>query len=257
MMLKTFASSFALLTLVSLCPLRAQQADTTRTVSRSGAARPAAPAADQTRGIQYTSREEAAAALEAQKRLPLFAGASVSTDLCGLGMALAGKYGQYEAAARLNLRGRYFPIAEVGIGSSNHTDETTALHYKVNAPYVRLGMDYNVAKNPRGAGRIFVGARYGWTSFKYAVDGPDLTDPVYGTVTPYRFTGLRGTNHWGELVFGLEAKVWSILHLGWSFRYRIRFYDRQSAVGSPWYVPGFGKNDTHNVGGTFNLIFDI
>ena len=99
------------------------------------------------RGVQYTSPDEAAAALAAQKRLPFLAGVSVSADVCGMVMAACTPYGQYEAAARLNLRGRYFPIVELGIGTSNHTNETSNLHYKVHSPYYRVGMDYNVARN--------------------------------------------------------------------------------------------------------------
>ena len=255
--LKTYAYSFVLLLLLSSYGLlagwaQAVRPDTARTAPNS------APVAQQhVRGVQYSSPEEAAAALEAQKRLPLFAGISVSADVAGAVMATFTPYGQYEAAARINLRGRYFPTFEMGMGHSDHTDETTEIHYKVNSPYFRVGMDYNVAKDLRSGNRIFVGARYGFTSFKYDMDGPDLTDPIYGGQQPFRFTGIRGTNHWGEIVAGLEAKVWGILHLGWTVRYRMRLYNQEAPTGSPWYVPGYGKNDTHALGGTFLVIFDI
>ena len=209
------------------------------------------------RGVQYTSPDEAAAALAAQKRLPFLAGVSVSADVCGMVMAACTPYGQYEAAARLNLRGRYFPIVELGIGTSNHTNETSNLHYKVHSPYYRVGMDYNVAKNARSMGRIFVGVRYGFSSYKYDVDGPNMIDPVYGTITPFCYTGVRGINHWGEFVAGLETRVWGMLHWGWSIRYKMRIYNKRTLVDNAWYVPGFGKNDTHALGGTFNVIFDI
>ena len=209
------------------------------------------------RGVQYTSPDEAAAALAAQKRLPFLAGVSVSADVCGMVMAACTPYGQYEAAARLNLRGRYFPIVELGIGTSNHTNETSNLHYKVHSPYYRVGMDYNVAKNARSMGRIFVGVRYGFSSYKYDVDGPNMIDPVYGTITPFCYTGVRGINHWGEFVAGLETRVWGMLHLGWSIRYKMRIYNKRILVDNAWYVPGFGKNDTHALGGTFKVIFDI
>lgn len=252
--LRTYAYSFALLLLSSLAPqgvcAQTQRPDTVRTAQTT-------PQQPRVRGVQYSSPQEAAKALEAQKRLPLLAGVSVSADVAGAVMATFTPYGQYEAAARLNLRGRYFPIFELGIGHSDHTDETTEMHYKVNAPYFRLGMDYNVAKDPRSGNRIFVGARYGFTTFKYDVDGPALTDPFYGTTTPFSFSGLSGANHWGEVVAGLEARVWGMLHLGWTVRYRLRFSNKTSAVGEPWYVPGYGKNDTHALGGTFLVIFDI
>lgn len=189
--------------------------------------------------------------------MPLLAGVSVSVDAAGAVMAVCCPYGQYEAAARLNLRGRYFPIAEVGMGVSNHTNETTELHYKVNSPYFRLGMDYNVAKDVRSGNRIFVGLRYGFSTFKYDLDGPDITDAVYGTSTPFRYSGLKSTAGWGEVVAGLEAKVWGMLHLGWSVRYRMRIHNKKTEVGEAWYIPGFGKSDSHALGGTFNVIFDI
>lgn len=250
MISKTFVFSCVLLFTSSLTTVAANvveaSVDTIRTTD-------SAPVC----GVQYGSPEEAAAALAASRPLPLFAGVSVSGDLCGALMAALGAYGQYEAAARVNMRGRYFPIFEAGIGVSNHTNETTDLHYKVHSPYFKLGMDYNVMKNLRSGNRIFVGLRYGFTSFKYDVDGPDMVDPTYGTVTPFDYDGLKGMNHWGEAVFGLEARVWGILHLGWSFRYKFRFANKESAVGSPWYVPGYGKNDTSCLGGSFNLVFDL
>ena len=251
MILKTFVYSFVLLIGSSTFSLQAQEVKDSLDNQRE------LPDAKPFRGVQYNSPEEAAAALEAKKRLPLFAGVSVSVDMAGLGMALFSPYGQYEAAARINMRGKYFPIFEAGVGVSDHTDETSNIHYKVHAPYFRLGMDYNVMKSIRTGNRIFVGARYGFSTFKYDLDGPDIVDPVYGTTLPFRYEGLSGANHWGEIVAGLEAKVWGIFHLGWSIRYRVRFSDKKSAVGSPWYVPGYGRNRGTTLGGTFNLIFDI
>lgn len=257
MTLKTFAFSCVLLITISSFPrsifAQSLQTDTARTISSSTKAE----GTKHIRGVQYSSPEEAAAALAAQKKMPFFAGVSISADLCGLVMASFTPYGQYEAAARINLRGRFFPIAEIGIGTSNHTNETTNLHYRVHSPYFRVGMDYNVAKDVRSGNRIFAGVRYGYTSFKYDLDGPDMSDAVYGTTQSFHFEGLRGKNHWGEVVAGLEARVWGMLHLGWTIRYRMRISNKKAETGNAWYIPGYGKNDTHSIGGTFVIIFDI
>lgn len=251
--LKTFVSIFVLLLLVSPLQLLAQsvQPDTARAASRP------VEEPQRVRGVQYASREEAAAAMEANNQLPLLAGVSVMVDVAGAAMAAATPYGQYEAAARVNLRGRYFPIVEVGWGVSDNLNETTDNHFKTSAPYFRAGVDYNVAKNKRSGNRIFIGVRYGFSSFKYDMEGPDVEDEVYGTSTPFHLEGLKGNTHWGEALFGLEARVWGMFHLGWTIRYRLRFSDKASEWGSPWYVPGYGRNDSHAIGGTFNLIFDI
>lgn len=208
------------------------------------------------RGIQYESREEAARAMS-RKEQPLFAGFSISGDLCGAIMAAVSPYGQYEAAARANFKNRFFPTFEMGWGVSNHTDETTQLHYKTNAPYFRIGCDYNFANDASSGNRIFGGLRYAFTSFSYDLDGPAVTDPVWGTQTPFRFNGVSSGAQWGEVLFGLEAKVWGFFHLGWTFRYRFRFHVKNSSLGTPWYIPGYGKSEGHSIGGTFNIVFDI
>lgn len=248
-MLRIFAYFFALL-LSSILPSVAQTANTDTLYSPKHES-------SQVRGVQYSSPEEAAAALALKARLPLIAGFSVMLDGCGAFMAAFTPYGQYEAAARLNMRGKFFPIFELGMGVSNHTDETTDLHYKVHSPYYRIGLDYNFCKNVRSGNRLFAGVRYAFTTYKYDLSGPDITDNIYGGSLPYHFEGLRGTNHWAEVIFGLETKVWGILHLGWSIRYKLRLYNKKNSLGNAWYVPGYGKNDTHALGGTFNLIFDI
>ena len=61
----------------------------------------------------------------------------------------------------------------------------------------------------------------------------------------------------GEIVFGIETRIWKIFHLGWNVRYKIRMSHSEAPQGSPWYVPGFGKYGNSCIGGTFNIIFDI
>ncbi len=209
-----------------------------------------------TNAKRYASREEAAAA-QRKAENPLFAGMSLSGDLAGLVMMGVSSYGQAEAALRINMKNRYFPIFEAGWGVCDHDEYTTGLHYKTNAPFFRIGCDYNLAKDRKSGNRIFVGLRYAFTSFKYDLDGPAIADPVWGTETPFSFRGVQSSMGWGEAVFGLEAKLWKIFHLGWTFRYRLRFHEKQASPGSAWYVPGYGKNDSHALGGTFNITFDI
>ena len=57
--------------------------------------------------------------------IPLFRGFSVSFDLVGPAMLLLSNHGEYEGALRINLHDQWFPIFEMGLGRSNHTDEIT------------------------------------------------------------------------------------------------------------------------------------
>lgn len=207
-------------------------------------------------GIQYSSREDA---IKAQLKAanPLFAGIAVSIDLVGPAMKLLDDYGQYEGAIRINLKNRFFPTAEIGYGVCDYTSDETNLHYKTNAPYFRIGADYNFIKNKVSGNRVYGGLRLAYTSFKYDIDGPAQEDPVWGGSSPFQFYGLDSNFTWLEIVFGLEAKIYKSFHIGWTARYRNRLSQKENDRGNSWYVPGFGKNDTKCWSGTFNLIFDI
>lgn len=189
---------------------------------------------------------------------PLFCGISVGVDLAGAIMAQFAKFGQYEAQARLNFKQRYFVAFEAGVGTSNYTHAQTEQHFNVHAPYFRIGGDYNFHNNPVSGNRIYAGVRYGFSKFKYDVSGPSIADPVWGNTFPYSYTGIDGCQHWGELVAGLEGRLWRFIHAGWTVRWKFRFKQRESDFGTPFFVPGYGNNsDGSCFGGTFTLLFDI
>lgn len=187
----------------------------------------------------------------------LFRGVSVSADMVGLAQIALSDYGQYEAALRVNLRDKYFPIVEVGIGKADAENVSTRLTYKTSAPYFRAGMDFNMMKNKHDAYRIYVGARYAFTYFNYDAFSTGVTDPVWGDTADYRLEGVKCNYHWLEAAVGIDAKIFGPLRLGWSVRYRKRLFHNDGDYGNTWYVPGFGKQGGTRLGGTFNVIFEL
>lgn len=189
--------------------------------------------------------------------VPLFNGIAVSVDLVGPMQMVFGDYGQYEAALRINLKDRYFPIVELGIGKADHNDDATDITYNTSAPYAKIGVDFNLLKNKHDIYRLFAGARYAFTSFKYDLSHPGMTDPVWGGMAPYEGYGIKCSYQWLEIVIGVDAKMWGPVHLGWSVRYRSRLSHNDGTMGNTWYVPGFGKAGSSSLGGTFNITIDI
>lgn len=193
-----------------------------------------------------------------QKEAPLFGGVAVSADLVGVVMKMSNAdYSQMEVAARLNFKGKYFPVFELGYGESDYQGAETGNTYKTHAPYFRIGADYNFTKKWYTGNRLYLGLRYGFTSFNYDAGSPGFTDPVWNVEVPFSFEGLHANFHWGEVVFGIETRIWTIFHLGWNIRYKIRMSHSENVELLPWYVPGFGKFGSSCIGGTFNIIFDI
>ena len=190
--------------------------------------------------------------------IPFFRGFAVSTDLVGLAQMQLGDYGQYEAALRLNLHDQYFPIVEVGVGRANHQeDEVTGISYKTSAPYYRVGVDVNIAKNKHARNRIYAGLRYGYTSYKVDIDCVPFEDPCWKYETLFNVSDVACSQHWAEVLFGIDAELVGPLHLGWTVRYKNRLSHDDGTIGKTWYVPGYGTQDTSNLGFTFNVIIDI
>lgn len=186
-----------------------------------------------------------------------FQGLSVSFDLVGVIQKAVSSYGQYEAALRVNMKDRYFPIVELGVGVANHDEEATQIHYETRAPYFRVGIDLNLMKNKHDIYRLYGGARYGFSSFKFDVSHPPITDPYWGDEVSYGANDVKCTYHWLEAVFGVDAKIWGPVRLGWSVRYRRRLKCSVAEMDNCWYVPGYGREDKSNLGGTFNVIIEI
>jgi len=188
---------------------------------------------------------------------PLFNGVQIMADLVGPIQMAVSDYGQWEVAARVNLKDKYFPVIELGYGKANHDEEASSTAYKTKAPYGRIGCDFNVLKNKHRPYRAFVGLRYAYTSFKTDVERAVVTDPVWKTQSHFLVTGNKCYYHWLELTAGIDAKVYGPIHLGWSVRYKRRIKADEGLVGNAWYVPGFGISNKSRLGGTFNIIIDL
>lgn len=208
-----------------------------------------------TQGPQKVSRQMVERMLA--DTVPTFGGVQITADVAGAIQRMVSDYGQYEAAVRVNLKERFFPTVELGLGQADKTDDGTDIHYKTTAPYVRVGADYNFLRDLKGGNRIYAGLRLAATSYKYDVTSPPLTDPVWHESVPFVYKDQKGSMVWGELVGGIEAKIWGCFHLGWTARIRMRASQKKGAVGEAWYVPGFGRNGSTRLAATFNVIFDI
>lgn len=206
-------------------------------------------------GLHRHKRTAAEQAIE--DSIPLFRGVAVGADLVGPATRAISDYGQYEAFARVNLKDRYFPTVEVGYGSADNTDDVTGIHYKAGAPYGRIGIDFNVLKNKHDKYRVLIGARYGYTSFKYDAGPVVMPDPTWHEDAIWEAKDQDCTYGWMEAVAGVDATMWKTLHLGWNVRYRARLHQKHGDAGEPWYVPGYGKSGSSRIGVEFFVAFEI
>ena len=166
--------------------------------------------------------------------IPLFRGFQVSFDLVGAARLMFGDRGEIGGGLRINLHDQWFPVVEFGIGKANHdNDEATYITYKTTAPYFRVGIDINLLKNKHQSNRLYGGIRYGFTSYKVDITRMDLEDPIWGTKSDIVVEGMKCSMHWFEVVFGIDAKIFGPLHLGWDVRYKRRLSLHHRLSGRP------------------------
>ena len=96
-----------------------------------------------------------------------YQGASIGVAVLGLaGKAFGSHFTSSAVNLEVNLKNRYFPVVEIGYGTTDTVDDETDIHYKTSAPYFRIGAGYNIFyEKPYLPGRLLVGARLGYSSF--------------------------------------------------------------------------------------------
>lgn len=205
--------------------------------------------------------------------IPLFNGASIGVDVFGVGSSLfGGDYLSSEVQLVANLKNKFLPTLEIGFGTTDTWNET-GIHYKSSAPYFRIGADYNtMSKKKEKNSYLFVGLRYGMSSFKYDVRSLPMNDPIWGgsisnpsledgiwggASAPFDHSDLKATVQWFELVVGVKVQIYKNFSMSWAARMKYKISNSASEYANPWYVPGYGTYKSNNIGVTYSLIYKL
>lgn len=154
-------------------------------------------------------------------------------------------YGGADIWFALNLKNRFIPIAELGLGQANSTPDDGNFTYKgKTAFYGKIGMNYNfmASKDPRY--QLYAGVRLAATSFNF--DVLDVTvNNGYWDGSPSRFdlTDQHSSALWGEFLVGIQVELFRNISLGWAIRYNFPFSIKDTPNARPWYIPGYGTRN--------------
>lgn len=171
------------------------------------------------------------------------------TDLTlgvNVGDAVAKLFGQgyssFDFSASVNMWNRLSPIVELGLGWANATPDGLNYTYKGKlAPYAKIGANYNLMFKSHPDYQFFVGARVGYSTFKYDLLNVTLTDGYWGETQVVDIKDQKSHALWGEIVAGLKVKLWGSISAGWTLKYHNVFSYRKNVNGDPWFVPGYGS----------------
>ena len=186
--------------------------------------------------------------------IPFYNGTYVGVDIYGIGSKmLGGDFMSSEVSIGVNLKNKFIPTIEFGMGGTDTWNET-GIHYKSKtAPFFRIGVDYNtMAKKKEKNSYLYVGLRYAFSSFKYDVSTLPVDDPIWG--------GSIGNpsledDYWGGSVLFSHLGMKGCM--GWSVRMKYKTNASTNEYANPWYVPGYGKFKSNNMGITYSLIYKL
>ncbi len=174
---------------------------------------------------------------------PKFMNVTVGLNLWDpLMRALGQKHGGGEVWASLNIRNRFIPVVEVGVGMANDTPDGANFTYKSDlAVYGKVGMNYNFmfAKDPKYL--LYGGLRFAASAFRYDITDVHIDNGYWtGTDKTYSLLDQSSSALWMEAVAGIQVEIVKNLSLGWSVRYNFPLKIKDLPQSRPWYIPGYG-----------------
>jgi len=160
----------------------------------------------------------------------------------------------FEAVADFRVTKRIYAATELGY--YDRYEEDDYIKSSTKGSYIKIGGNYNLYKNWLGmTNEIFVGARYGFSSFTQTIH--EYNPNFFGTYFPEETVILEDeydglTAHWGEVVMGLKVEIFTNLYMGMSFSLKKMISQTQPDNFLNMYVPGFERVYLNETGFSFN-----
>jgi hypothetical protein len=112
-------------------------------------------------------------------------------------------------------------------------------NYSNDGNYWRVGVDVNFLLKDQDRNMFFLGARYGHANFS-----ENLTviakNQLTGTFElPYTHSGVNA--HWFELTTGIRVKIWKVIWMGYTARFKFGLKHDNTENIIPSDIPGYGR----------------
>jgi hypothetical protein len=152
-------------------------------------------------------------------------------------------YKGLELVGDYRLTRRFYLAGE--LGNEEKTVDDDRLNFTTKGTYFKAGFDYNSFENWLDMeNMIYVGMRYGISSFSHTVNTYKIYDPTnyYGentVISGAKYNGL--TANWIEIIGGVKAELFSNLYLGFSLRLNYLVSNKKPDGFDNLYIPGFNR----------------
>jgi len=183
-------------------------------------------------------------------------GVRIGTDAIAIARNFYDKtYNGWEVNADVDFY-RYYLAVDVGSWSRTFAPDSGAYHNKGN--YWRVGADVNFLLKDPDRNMLFFGLRYGHANFSETFSVV-TTDPIWGSGNGLQtYSNPEVSAHWIEMVAGLRVKVWKMIWIGYTGRFKFGLKTNANGNLIPSDVPGYGSTDKDNTWGfNYQIFFRI
>jgi hypothetical protein len=104
-----------------------------------------------------------------------------------------------------------------------------------------VGADVNFIHNDKSGNVAFFGLRYGRSIFSEELQSV-VNDPVWGHAI-VSDTNTAVPAGWVEMVGGIKVRIFKIVWLGYTARYKFFLRTKNTSSMEPHDVPGYGRTD--------------
>ena len=179
-------------------------------------------------------------------------GVRVGTDL----LALATPYFDdtfkgWEMSADVDFDRFYF-VTEFGYWAKDLS--TSADIYSNDGRYFRVGGDVNFLTKDPDKNMFFLGLRYGRSTFSETLKISE-TDSMWTTPINNTYTNSNINGSWFELTTGIRVKIWKVIWLGYTARFKFALSTNETGDMLPHDVPGYGETYKNSTWGFNYQIF--
>ena len=211
--------------------------------------------------VLFSTLQLTAQVKEAKKEPPkplTLNGITVQGDIASLANTVItnGEKYSFEGSVQADLNHKIFPIVEMGFAGANKTSPID-INYTTNGLYGRLGVDFNLMKKKKeskSTNNLFLaGLRLGVTHFNYNISNVLITDDYWGGSQILNYENQPSTKIWFEIVAGIRVEVLKNIYMGWMVRNKNLITQDIGGQSAPWYIPGYGINNSTNWGVSYTI----
>jgi hypothetical protein len=141
----------------------------------------------------------------------------------------------------------------VDYGSWGRTYRSDSADYDNDGRYWRIGADANFLLKDPDRNIFFIGLRYGRASFSEIMTIRS-NDPIWGSINQ-RYENPAVTSRWLELAAGIKVKIYKIIWLGYTARFKFGLKNKGESEMLVHDIPGYGRTNKETTWGFNYQVF--